>query len=295
MSCPETSRTAEAYQLPALLQDIRLLDLLELSGTTADAGCALSVCQPTVSRRYRALADDFALLTRRRQNVGCRYGTNQVMRLLRQACRAHRLAAGVARFGSDVFLQPLLLDQPWQLPSPPRFRCIASWLELVREGVVDGALLSGLELERSGAEALDRSGIALVPLATLEWQLRMAPRWPLGATDGLPTVLVPHDGVAPGLQEGLKSLGLSLQPTGDSLQNPAQWLTRLEHKAVAMVLPRLPPARWWQALRAIELPKPVCTTVWLALPLGWQEEEVLEKAVEGLRGLLGRIQQGERR
>jgi hypothetical protein len=35
--------------------------------------------------------------------------------------------------------------------------------------------------------------------------------------------------------------------------------------------------------------------VWLALPLGWQEEEVLEKAVEGLRGLLGRIQQGERR
>ena len=54
-------RQAEPYRVPALLQDIRLLDLLELSGSTVQASELLSLSQPTVSRRYRSLAQDFGL------------------------------------------------------------------------------------------------------------------------------------------------------------------------------------------------------------------------------------------
>jgi hypothetical protein len=71
------------------------------------------------------------------------------MRLLRLACRAHRLAAGVARIGSDLLHHPLLAGCPWLLPTPQRFRAAANWLELVRQGVLDGALISGLELEEA--------------------------------------------------------------------------------------------------------------------------------------------------
>ena len=53
--------SAEPYCLPELLSDIRLLDLLELSGSTVQASQFLSLSQPTVSRRYRSLAQDFDL------------------------------------------------------------------------------------------------------------------------------------------------------------------------------------------------------------------------------------------
>lgn len=80
----------------------------------------------------------------RRQLWGCGYGTSASMRLLRLGCRAHRLAAGKARIGSDLLHHPLLAGCPWLLPTPQRFRAAAYWLELVRQGVLDGALISGL-------------------------------------------------------------------------------------------------------------------------------------------------------
>ncbi len=149
----------------ALLQDIHLLDLLELSGTTLEASRLLKLSQPTVSRRYRALAADFALVQQRRTPSGCVYGTTPVLRLLRLGSRAHRLSAGVARLGSDLLLQPLLADCPWLLPSPPRFRRVESWCELVRQGVLDGAVVSGLEL--SDTADLECSGLDLLPLGEI--------------------------------------------------------------------------------------------------------------------------------
>lgn len=100
-------RSTRPYRVPDLLQDIRLLDLLELSGTTVQASALLNLSQPTVSRRYRLLAKDFGLQRHPRQLQGCRFGATEAMRLLRLGCRAHRLAAGVARIGADVLHQPL--------------------------------------------------------------------------------------------------------------------------------------------------------------------------------------------
>lgn len=56
---------------------------------------------------------------------------------------------GVARIGSDLLHHPLLAGCPWLLPTPQRFRAAANWLELVRQGVLDGAPISGLELEEA--------------------------------------------------------------------------------------------------------------------------------------------------
>ncbi|MFN9568887.1 MAG: LysR family transcriptional regulator, partial [Cyanobacteriota bacterium] len=58
--------SASQYRLPEMLQDIRLLDLLELCGSTVQTGQLMNLSQPTVSRRYRSLAADFGLARKRR-------------------------------------------------------------------------------------------------------------------------------------------------------------------------------------------------------------------------------------
>jgi len=103
---------AQHYRLPALLQDIRLLDLVEISGTTQAASRAAGLSQPTVSRRVRLLAGDFELAPNHRPRLG--FGSSPAMRLLRLGCRAHRLAASVARLGADLLLQPLLAECRWR-------------------------------------------------------------------------------------------------------------------------------------------------------------------------------------
>ena len=179
MASPRPPSLAQAhhYRLPELLHDIRLLDLLELCGTTVQTSRLLQLSQPTISRRYRLLSEDFGLVRDRRQLWGCGYGTSAAMRLLRLGCRAHRLAAGVARIGSDLLHHPLLAGCPWLLPTPQRFRAAANWLELVRQGVLDGALISGLELEE--AEGLNHQELELLPLGELPLALAFCPEAPV--------------------------------------------------------------------------------------------------------------------
>jgi len=58
MASPRPPSLAQAphYRLPELLHDIRLLDLLELCGTTVQTSrLLLQLSQPTISRRYRIL------------------------------------------------------------------------------------------------------------------------------------------------------------------------------------------------------------------------------------------------
>ena len=73
MASPRPPSLAQAhhYRLPELLHDIRLLDLLELCGTTVQTSRHLQLSQPTISRRYRLLSEDFGLVRDRRQLWGC--------------------------------------------------------------------------------------------------------------------------------------------------------------------------------------------------------------------------------
>jgi hypothetical protein len=287
-SRPPSPTQAPHYRLPELLQDIRLLDLLELCGTTVQTSHLMQLSQPTISRRYRSLAEDFGLTRDRRQLGGCGYGTTAVIHLLRLGCRAHRLAAGVARIGSDLLHHPLLAGCPWLLPNPQRFRAAANWLELVRQGVLDGALLSGLELEE--ANGVNRQALELVPLGELPLTLAFCPEAPVlvGALPGRQTparqvseVLVPDRGVAPGLQRLLRELGLTLRSGGNRLQTPDDWISRIRGSSLALVVADRE-ADTWASLRRCPLPSGLSSPVWLALPADWRDHPVLRHTAQEL-------------
>jgi hypothetical protein len=214
-------RQAEPYRVPALLQDIRLLDLLELSGSTVQASELLSLSQPTVSRRYRSLAQDFDLERNLRQHQRCRYGTSDTMRWLRMGCRAHRLAAGFARIGTDLLHAPLLAGIKGLLPTPVRYRSIHTWAALVRDGVVDAALVSGLEIAAARSQ-LDWSELQWLELGAMPLALARPPGEAMDPTD-LPPVLVPPRALAPGLHRALRHQGLSLRTTGNSCTTAEHW------------------------------------------------------------------------
>ncbi len=305
MASPRPPSLAQAhhYRLPELLHDIRLLDLLELCGTTVQASRLLQLSQPTISRRYRLLSEDFGLVRDRRQLWGCGYGTSAAMRLLRLGCRAHRLAAGVARIGSDLLHHTLLAGCPWLLPTPQRFRAAANWLELVRQGVLDGALISGLELEE--AEGLNHQELELLPLGELPLAMAFCPKAPVlvGAVPGRPApggrvaeVLVPDRGVAPGLRRLLRELGLPLRSGGNSLQTPEDWVGRIQGSPLALVVADREADTWaslqrWPLSLGPQVSRPH-SPVWLALPADWQEHRILRHTAREL-GRMGGSQQLE--
>ncbi len=210
------------------------------------------------------------------------------MRLLRLGCRAHRLAAGKARIGSDLLHHPLLAGCPWLLPTPQRFRAAACWLELVRQGVLDGALISGLELE--AAAGLNDQELELLPLGELPLALAFCPEAPGLVSGGqVSEVLVPDRGVAPGLWRLLQELGLSLRSGGNSLQTPNDWIGRIQGSALALVVADRE-ADTWAALQRWPLghgplgqgplaqgalPSSPHSPVWLVLPADWQQHQVL--------------------
>ena len=277
-------RPSEAYRIPELLQDIRLLDLLELSGSTVQASRLLSLSQPTVSRRYRLLAQDFGLQQAPRQLMRCCYGSTEAMRWLRLGCRAHRLAAGVARIGADLMHQPLLEGISGLLPVPTRFRSIHAWAALVREGVLDAALVSGLEIQAAGTQ-LDWSGLQWMELGNLPLALRID-RAARGSNAGLPPVLVPLRAIAPGLHRTLRALDLQLSTAGNSCISAEQWLQRLATHSVAM--PTYQPPTSDQTIkhehRHVLLPGSAQATVGALLPKGDEGGGPLDHALRQIKG-----------
>ncbi|MBM5801213.1 MAG: LysR family transcriptional regulator [Cyanobacteria bacterium K_DeepCast_35m_m2_023] len=89
----------EPYRIPAVLRDLQLVDLLELTGSTTASAAQSGLSQSSVSRRYRALAADLGLHRLDRNPIGMRYGHTPWMQLLRQGINSHRLAWGVLRIG----------------------------------------------------------------------------------------------------------------------------------------------------------------------------------------------------
>ena len=279
VSTAAVPKPAHRYRLPALLEDIRLLDLLEISGTTLEAARAASLSQPTVSRRTRVLAEDFNLQMNRHCQIGCRFGTSTTMQLLRLGCRAHRLSAGVARLGADVILQPLLTGL--QLVAA-RTAAVSAAGELAGTGAPRGARWRpGVRAGVSGAGPLQARELELVPLGTVPLKLALSGghHHPNGAH---PEVLVPNRAVAPTLQRELQHRGLSLKAAGNTCHSPAQWLARLQQTGLAMPLPHVAPGDWWQELTQLALPEPILVPLWLVLPQGWHRQVVLAHTAERL-------------
>ena len=87
------------YRIPAALRDLQLVDLLELTGSTTVSAAVAWLSQPSISRRYRALAADLGLRRDPQGPVSKRYGHTPWLQLLRQGINSHRLALGVLRIG----------------------------------------------------------------------------------------------------------------------------------------------------------------------------------------------------
>ena len=134
MSIKEISPT---YRIPELLRDLLLIDMLELSGSTLAAAQLLNLSQPTVSRRYRAVAEELGLIRSSSQEPGRRFGDSDCLRLLRKVANLHRWQSGVLRVGINHEKGPDLPVLHWiqwvELSSTPRNH----WGTLFRHELLD--------------------------------------------------------------------------------------------------------------------------------------------------------------
>jgi hypothetical protein len=279
-------RQAEPYRVPALLQDIRLLDLLELSGSTVQASELLSLSQPTVSRRYRSLAQDFGLERDPRQRKLCRYGSTDTMRWLRMGCRAHRLEAGYARIGADLMHQPLLSGMDWLLPTPVRFRSIHAWAELIREGVIDAALVSGMEIRStSRSTGIDLGGLRWIEISEVSLCLGMARQAPLPSRVEETPVLVPPRSKSPELHRTLRAAGCDLRTASEACRCEKQWRDRLRKTHLAAPLYKEVPraGSWAEELETIGLPITIKASLGLLLPHEEYAQDLVEKALRWIK------------
>jgi hypothetical protein len=270
--------TLARYRTPALLSDIGVLDMLELNGTTSAASSFLHISQPTVSRRYRALAGDFGLVQRRRHQQ-MRYGSTPAITHLRLSARSHRLEQGFARIGTDLFHQFLLANLPQVLPVPQHLRPAEHWADLVRLAVIDGAVLSSLELEQVKDPNAWRE-LRIYPLGSLHLELVAD-----GGTEDITQLLAPHRVLAPGLWQALKGQGLELHPVHSQHSGAQRWLQLLGQPSTAMAVPGplLETSPWRdQGLRRCPGSTPIKEQLWLVLPEGEQHHNTLQAIAQAL-------------
>jgi hypothetical protein len=271
--------TLTRYRIPELLSDIDVLDMLELNGTTSAASSFLHISQPTVNRRYRALAGDFGLVQRRRHQQ-MRYGSTPAITHLRLSARSHRLEQGFARIGADLFHQFLLADLPQVLPVPQHLRPAEHWADLVRLAVIDGAVISSLELEQVKDPNTLRE-LSLYPLGSLHLELVAAEQ-----TEDLTQLLAPHRVLAPGLWQTLKGQGLELHPVHSQHSGAQRRLQLLSQPSTAIAVPGplLDTAPWRvQGLRRCPGSTPIKEQLWLVLPKDEQNHNALQTTALSLR------------
>lgn len=291
------------YSAPELLQAVSVLDLLELTGSSAAAAEWLHLSQPTVSRRSRRVAQDLGVELRKQDGpVGLRCGDGACLRLLRRAAKRHRLDAGVARIAADGWLSCALDEVAAVLPFPPRFRSVRQWHALVRSHVLDGAVVCGQELrlllpelptpEDAGIAPVAWDGCVLVPLGAIALELVRAkdqrhgrpglPRWsgvllpPLACCSGIATLVRQRQRRALHLRSGYN--------------NPAAWAQSLRGNPVeALVSPS-----WVQRLEAtgvglesVANTEPIHAEAWLLVHRrDWSKPCGLLALAEQIRSLL---------
>jgi len=251
-----------------MLLSLQVLDLLEISGNQHRTARFLSMHQTTVSRSYRDLIRQFRLQPQTPPRQVCRWGTSTSLRLLRLACRAHRLEDGRLRLASDALHHSLLQGMAGVLDVPPCFHHADDWAALVSQAVIDGALVSSLchPCPLPLGELPRWPGIRVLPLGTLALQLVCHHRWQQAWDQ---TVLVPGCQVMPLLHQQLEGAVNTLEQPPRTWQDPQLWLEQLHHRPLALpICPGLAPRSWWeqQGLVAAGDQLNVQEQLWLLLP-----------------------------
>ena len=314
---------ATTYRHPDLLDGLNTLDLLELCGSMAAAAGPLNLSQPTISRRYQKISKDFGL-----NKATChliddlQYGETECMRLLRRAFQSHRLDSGVLRIGSDPLRQGLMDGARNVLPVPAQFRHARFLHRLVESSILDGALLSSLEIEGllperpQGPDPLGLGepgyGSVATPLvatprvdesivyrkAAKEWHgCLLVPMgcWQLGlvaaaGVQELPprwsAVLLPPLAWAPGLASAVRQQQWMVR------QAPQVFYGSSSQQGLELQqLPCIATPSWFAGLgdrppglRWLELPTPIREQIWLLVsPSTWEQYPVLAELAETIK------------
>ena len=269
-----------SYAPPHLLLDLHVLDLLELAGSQARAGAALAMHQSTVCRSVQLLRHQLRLQPRTGPAI-CRHGHNACLQHLRLAYRAHRLMEGVLRIGTDLLHQPLLQPLRGVQQVPPRFRSAEHWVELIRHGLLDGALVSSLALEQRllSGQRPHWAGIQARPLGSLALQL-------VAISPAASCVLLPHQATAPLLHQWASAQGLGIEKQPAACQEAEAWLKRARDRGLALpICLELVGSSWLDKHDLAPLPEqpPLVEQLWLLLPEGSGNNTTGRQVVRQLR------------
>jgi hypothetical protein len=271
---------ASRYTPPAPLADLHILDILELAGSQARAAAALAIHQSTVCRSLQLMQQQFGLVPGEGSAV-CRHGHNACLQHLRLACREHRLMEGVLRIGSDVLHQRLLQGLARIQQVPTRCRQAEHWVELVRHGLLDGALLSSFCLERRllSGRLPQWEQLVVLPLGQLRLQLVAT-----AATSR--RVLLPRKAVAPLLHQAVVAQGYGVEQQPAACEEAEAWLKRARDRQLALpISPDLLTPRWLarHGLQPLADQPLLVEQLWLLLPQGAANGTAAREAVRALR------------
>jgi hypothetical protein len=276
---PAVPAAPPSYQPPTALADLHILDLLELTESQERAAAALAVHQSTVSRSLQLMRRDFKLVPRLKQRV-CRHGHNACVQYLRLAYREHRLMAGLLRIGSDVLHHTLLLGLAGVQHVPPRFRSTEQWVELLRHGLLDGAILSSFSLAKPlpAGEEPAWEGITVLPLGSIDLQL-------VAQTPNTRQVLLPRRTTLPLLHQQIEAQGFGVEQQPLACQEPVAWLKRARDRQLALPVVRELVGRQWLRSNCLEpvVDQPALEEqLWLLVPQGAGETTAALLCWQGL-------------
>jgi hypothetical protein len=275
-----SQRPADNYAPPTPLQDLYILDLLELAGSQCRAGAALSMHQSTVCRSLQLMKTEFRLEPSS-ITVVCRYGHNSCLHYLRLASREHRLMEGLLRIGTDVLHQCLLRGMAGIQQVPSRFRQDQHWAELVRHGLLDGAVVSSMSFDskRTSAQGPAWDGLTALPLGQLGLQL-------VATRQDTRRVLVPQERVMPMLHQAVVWHGFSVEKQPVACQEPAAWLKRAKDRQLAIpICSGLLGPDWLESHNLMPLPDQpaLIEQLWLLLPRGMDKSQTARQCLRQLR------------
>ncbi|MCP9943476.1 hypothetical protein KBY70_13890 [Cyanobium sp. ATX 6E8] len=273
-------RASGTYAPPTPLEDLHILDFLELAGSQSKAGTALAMHQTTVCRSLQLMQHQFKLEPRHGSPV-CRHGYNTCLHYLRLAYREHRLMEGLLRIGTDVLHQSLLLGISGVQLVPPRFRSGEHWAELVRNGLLDGAIVSSFCLEKLllSGQSPQWDGLAALPLGQLGLQL-------VATTPTTKRVLLPSKGAIPLLRHAVERHGFAVEKQPMACQEPSAWIKRARDRKLAMpVCVDLLGTGWIEAHGLVPLfdQPPLIEQLWLLLPQGAVNSRAARQCLRLLR------------
>jgi hypothetical protein len=239
--------------------------------------------QSTVCRSLRLLQQELRLKPSMGPAV-CRHGHNACLHHLRLAYRAHRLMAGVLRIGTDVLHHGLLERCGAVQPVPPRFRSAEHWVELIRHGLLDGAIVSSLALEQRllSGQAPQWDGISASPLGTIALQL-------VATTADAQRVLLPAQATAALLHQSIAAQGLGIEKQPAACQEPEAWLKRARDRSLALpIIPALVGESWLsdQGLTALREQPLLIEQLWLLLATGNSNNTAARQLSQRLRAQL---------